>query len=213
MYMKPKITISVPCYKRPQRTVRAIECIANQNIDGWEALIGGDGCPILGDLILKGEFDKLIKECKNRGNNLDIVNYEGNKGGCGYSITNINIQRARGEYFVFFANDDVILPNHFENYLSAIEGTDYDFVYFDSYVEPYKSDRVSELRYGGIGHSELIIKTSFLKKMPLHSPDYGHDWRLIENMMNAGAKYMKAISKPQTYIVKSVPNNIEQGID
>jgi GT2 family glycosyltransferase len=211
--MNPRITISIPCYKRPQRTIRAIECIANQNIDGWEALIGGDCCPVLEEFINKGQFDETVKQCASRGNILDIINYKENKGCCGYSITNSNIQRAKGEYFVFYANDDVILPNHFENYLSAIEGTDYDFMYFDSYVEPYKSDRISELRYGGIGHSELIVRTSFLKKMPPHSANYGHDWELIQNMLNAGAKYAKAISRPQTYIVKSVPNNLEQGID
>lgn len=133
-------------------------------------------------------------------------------GGYGCHIINQNIERAKGEYFVFYANDDIILPNHFENYLSAIEGTDYDFVYFNSNIMG-EFTRNSSLNFGQIGHSELIVKTEFLKKMPKHTDSYGHDWDLIQNMINAGAKYIKAYDNPPTYIVKSLANNREQNID
>jgi GT2 family glycosyltransferase len=210
--MSIRITLSIPCYGRPKRTIRSIECISNQNIDGWEALVVGDCCPIMQDYIDSNYFLDLQKEARKNGNILSIDNLPKNYGSCGYFITNMNIQNAKGKYFVFYANDDIILPNHFENYLSSIEDTNNDFVFFDSYVYPYKSDRISELRYGGIGHSELIVKTEFLQKMPPHSKEYGHDWHLIRTMMEQG-KYEKAISKPKTYFVMSVPNNLEQGID
>lgn len=202
----------MPCFGRPQRTIRAVECIANQTINGWEALVVGDGCGVMASFIISNYFSDIVKDAKARGNNLKISNNAENKGGSGYYITNQNIQRAKGEYFVFYANDDVILPNHLENYLSEIDGTDYDFVYFDSYVEPYGGIRESSLRYGGIGHSELITRTDFLKKMPPHNAEYGHDWHLIEAMMNNG-KHKKAVNKPYTFIVKSVPAKREEGID
>jgi hypothetical protein len=41
--------------------------------------------------------------------------------------------------------------------------------------------------------------------MPPHDPEYGHDWRLIDNMIKAGAKYKKANSKEATYHVMSTP--------
>lgn len=207
-----RLTLSMPCYGRPQRTIRAIESIANQTVNGWEALIIGDDCPMISSFMRSGFFDDIRRDCKARGNDLYLGNNPVNKGGHGYAITNQNIEEAKGKYFSFFANDDILLPNHFENYLSQIEGTDLDFVYFDSFVAPRNSIRVAQLQYGCIGHSELIVKTEFLKQMPKHNADYGHDWLLIENMIKNG-KSKKAFGCPPTYHVMSLPDNTEKGID
>jgi glycosyltransferase involved in cell wall biosynthesis len=208
-----RVSISLPCYGRPKRTIRSIENICNQTINGWEALVVGDGCPIMQDYLDSNYFSDLIYESKKMGNILDISNLTENKGGHGYYITNMNIERAKGKYLTFFANDDEILPNHLESYLSGIENTNYDFVYFDSFIEPYNGNRIAELRFGGIGHSELIIKTEFLKKMPPHTPEYGHDWHLIDSMMKLSeGGYSKSNNKP-TYIVKALGDNRTDTID
>jgi glycosyltransferase involved in cell wall biosynthesis len=198
--MNYKVTISMPCYGRQIRTKRAINSIINQTEKSWEALIVGDNCPVIQELIDSGEYNNDYPiESKFVLENLPI-----NYGHCGYAITNMNIKRAVGEYFVFMANDDVILSNHLENYLSEIEGTDYDFVYFDSFTR-YDGIRKSKLEINHIGHSELIIRTDFLRKMPEHTKDYGHDWQLIQNMINSGAKFKKATSEQTTYHVMSNP--------
>jgi len=207
-----RLSLSMPCYGRPQRTIRAINCIANQTINGWEAFVIGDGCPVIQDFIDSEYFKDIIDVCSNNGNNLIISNNPVNQGGHGFAITNKNIEEAEGKYFVFFANDDIILPNHFENYLSQIEGTDLDFVYFNSEVKPTNSLRVSRLEYGMIGHSELIVRTEFLRQMPMHDEHYGHDFALIQNMMQSG-KHKKAENCPATYYVMSLSDNREQGID
>jgi len=207
-----RLTVSMPCYGRPQRTIRAINCIANQSINGWEALVIGDGCPVMQDFIDSNYFKDITETCASNGNDLIIENNLVNQGGHGFAITNNNIKIAKGEYFTFFANDDIILPNHFENYLSQIEGTDLDFVYFNSEVKPNNSIRVSRLEYGMIGHSELIIRTEFLRQMPTHNEHYGHDWALIQSMMLNG-KNKKAENSPATYHVMSLSDNREQGID
>ena len=207
-----RLTLSMASYQRPQRTMRSIECITNQNINGWEALIVGDGCPFLNEILPTDALDPYYAKAEEGGNTLIVENLLENMGGYGYHIINQNIERAKGEYFIFYANDDIILPNHFENYLSAIEGTDLDFVYFNSNIMG-EYTRNTNLNFGHIGHSELIIRTEFLKKMPKHTNTYGHDWDLIQNMINAGAKYTKADSHPPTYIVKSLQNKREQNID
>jgi hypothetical protein len=207
-----RLTVSMPCFGRPQRTIRAINCIANQNINGWEAYVVGDGCPIMQDFIDSEYFDELIEQCSYNGNDLMICNNPTNQGGHGFAITNNNIKIAEGKYFVFYANDDIILPNHFENYLSQIEDTDLDFVYFNSEVKPRNAIRNAELQYGRIGHSELIVRTDFLRQMPLHNEHYGHDWALIQSMMQNG-KHKKAENCPPTYHVMSLSDNREQGID
>jgi len=207
-----RLTLSMPCFGRPQRTIRAIECIANQTINDWEALVIGDGCPVMKDYLYSGYFNDIRIECAKRGNDLIIDNYPVNQGGHGFAITNRNIEEAEGKYFIFFANDDIILPNHFENYLSQIEGTDLDFVYFNSEVKPTNSLRVSRLEYGMIGHSELIVRTDFLRQMPTHNEHYGHDWALIQSMMQNG-KHKKAENCPATYHVMSLSDKREQEID
>ena len=207
-----RLTVSMPCYGRPQRTIRAIECIANQTANEWEALVIGDGCPVMKDFITSGYFNDIRNDCRSRGNDLYLGNNPINKGGHGFAITNHNIEVAQGEYFTFFANDDIILPNHFENYLSQIEGTDLDFVYFDSWVNPRNAIRNTQLQYGMIGHSELIVWTDFLRQMPTHNEHYGHDFELIQNMAKNG-KHQKAINCPPTYHVMSLSDKREEGID
>ena len=207
-----RLTLSMPCYGRPQRTIRAIESIANQTANDWEALVVGDGCAIMQDFIDSNYFADLQKDCELRGNDLLISNEPYNQGGCGFAVINKNIQLANGKYFAFFSNDDILLPNHFENYLSQIEGTDYDFVYFNAEVKITNYTRVSRLEAGMIGHSELIVKTDFLRQMPPHNEHYGHDWTLIQSMMQNG-KSKKAEHSPATYWVMSLAGNREQGID
>ena len=177
----------------------------------WEAFFIGDNCPHFEELMKSQEVLDLQELCSSRGSSLILENRSVHTGGCGYDITNENIQRASGTYTVFYANDDILLPTHFENYLKGIEGTEFGFVYYNSFVTPYNSIRYSALQGGQIGHSELIIRTSDLKQMPPHTAEYGHDWKLIESLMSS-CSYTKVESEP-TYIVMSVPGSVETGID
>lgn len=179
----------------------------------WELILTGDACPYFNDK----EFRDYVKGCQieasRKGNAISFGNNSKNGGGCGYLILNSDIATAQGQFFIILSNDDTIFPNHFENYYNAICATNNDFMYFDTFVQPHNAARNAQLQQGMIGHSELIIKTSFLKKMPAHGPEYGHDWKLVQDMMAATSKYAKGIGLPQTYNVRSVPGNIEQGID
>lgn len=208
-----RVSISLPCYGRPLRTIRAIDNICKQTINGWEALVVGDGCPIMADYLFSNYFSDMVREANSRGNSLKISNLAENRGGHGYYITNMNIQRAIGKYFMFMANDDVIEPNHFENYLGGIEGTDLDFAYFNSWIKPHGGIRNAELRYGGIGHSEIIVRTDFIKAMPPHSDVYGHDWHLIDSMIQNSSKHMKHADRPPTYIVMGLGEHRADEID
>ena len=200
-----KITVSLPCWKRPERTKRAIECILSQDLNGWHAMIGGDNCPDFQELIMNG----YLEDCKNRaskeGNLLEYYQYIPHSGGCGYKITNHNIQNAKGEYLMFFANDDVIEPNHFSNYYNNIKDTNMDYVYFNSYLDPIKIIRNTNFAPSQIGHSEVIVKTSLAKKAPPHTDKYGHDWDFLEFISKNG-KGMKSNNKDVTYKVMHIPN-------
>lgn len=201
-----KITISLPCYGRPERTNRAIQCILDQNINGWEAFIMGDGCPHFQKLIDNGYLESIKQSEYKKGNLIHYFNNQINTGGYGYVLTNLAIDNANGKFIVFYANDDIILPNHLENYLEISNCHNFiNYMYFDSWVDPIQQVRVAKLAPSEIGHSEIIIRTSFAKKLSKHDNHYGHDWNFIQEMISKG-KGIKSKSKLLTYRVMHVPN-------
>lgn len=201
----PRITISIACYGRPQRTRRSIECILNQDINNWEAFIMGDACPHFQELIDSGYLEQIKKEQELKGNIVHYFNAETNGGGCGYKLINYAIQNATGKYLVFYANDDIILKNHFSNYLSEIEDTAYDLVYYNSELAPLKTVRNTLMQISSIGHCDIIIKTELAKQLSPHSDRYTHDWDFIHEAITKGA-YKKAESRIATYCVMRLPS-------
>ena len=207
-----RISIVIPCYGRPQRTRRIINNLLSQTINEWEAFVIGDGCPHFQQMIDSGEVETFIKIANNNGNLLHCFNLDKNYGGHGYHITNYAVKNAVGRYFVFAGNDDMILNNHFEHYLSEIEGTDLDLVYYNTFVGPTNSLRVPVLSNSQIGHSELIVKTEVLRDFE-HSPNYGHDWDLINFLLKKNIKHKKSKSNEFTYIVTHLPGKTIDFID
>lgn len=199
-----KLTISLPCFERPERTKRSIQCILDQDINGWEAFIMGDCCPHFQKLIDSGYLQSVKEEQEKKGNIIHYFNAEVNGGGCGYKLTNYAIENATGKYFIFYANDDVILNNHFSNYLE-IENTDLDYMYFNSWIDPTNSIRNATLGFCQIGHSEIILTSKLAKSLPAHDDIYGHDWRFIEKMIISG-RGKKSTKNNLSYRVMSVPS-------
>jgi glycosyltransferase involved in cell wall biosynthesis len=197
-----KISVCCPCFMKPQRTIRAIESVLNQDINDWEALFIGDGCPQFERFMDDGTFSAYSEKALENGNEMHFINLKEHKGGWGYAARNVGFRLARGQYIVFLDNDDVIATNHFRNYLSEIENTDADMVYFNSYIDPIDTVRESELRFGCIGHSEIIVKTELLKNF-IQKPEYGHDWAMIEHLIRKNALIRKSNNEP-TYIVKEI---------
>ena len=211
--MELKLTLCTPCYQRPNRTLRAMESVVEQDMNGWEAYFVGDGCPSFQKLLDSGTLDKYIQKAESNGNKLYAYNLPNHSGGWGYDVRNHIFEKAKGKYVLFLDNDDLILKNHFSLYYNSIEGTDCDFVYLNTYIEPYKHNRNSDLKFGSIGHHEVIILNEFLKKVPMQKPHYGHDWTLIEDMIKLGGKSKKINNDEATYIVKGLGNFRDDELD
>jgi len=208
-----KLTCICPVWKRPQRTIRAIESVVAQKFDGWEALFIGDKCPEFQKNIDEGVFKKYEEQVAATGNHILFHNMDEHFGGWGHGARKYGIDIAQGEYVCFLDNDDVLLPNHFENYYSFMqENPDIHAGYFNARTEPWKKNRTSCLSRGGIGNAELMIRTDVLRKNYRLDPEYEHDWRLVDRMLNYGYKFKKSKAAP-TYIIMSVPNYRETTID
>jgi glycosyltransferase involved in cell wall biosynthesis len=209
---KPSITVIIPCFGRPQRTKRLCEDLLNQDINGWEAFFIGDCCPEFQKIIDEGFFEPKSKIARSKGNALIFSNLPNHYGGYGYEIRNRAKSLANGKYICFVDNDDRIKHDHLSCYYMSIVGTDLDFAYFDTYVNPTKQIRESALEFGKIGHAELVISTEFYKRMPPQSPEYGHDWKLITDMIEAGGRSRKISIRP-TYIIMGLGDLREKEID
>lgn len=204
-----RLSVAIPCFGRPQRTRRLISCLDKQTINGLEMFIIGDGCPHFQEILDSEEYKSWIKDMDSRGNRVISFNLDKNYGGFGYKARNYAKDNATGKYMTYVDNDDVIENDHFEFYLSEIEGTDLDLVYYNSFIRPYGSVRDSHPLPGFIGHSEVIILTETLRKAPPHTSDYNADWILLEYLFNSGIKMKKSESTKTTYFVSSVTHEYD----
>lgn len=211
--MIPLISIIIPCYKRPLRTIRCLNSILQQNFENWEAIFIGDNCPDFQGFINNGVFKEYKEKEAIKGNTLIFENLNRHYGGWGSMCRQVGINIARGKYICFLDNDDIVLPDHLSNYSGFMEtNPDLDFAYFNARTEPWKRDRNSVLSRGGIGNAELLFKANVLRKEYEVDLEYEHDWRLVDKLMKKGYKYAKCNNSP-TYIIMSVPNYREEGID
>jgi len=208
-----KITCICPCWKRPQRTIRAIESVLAQDFEGAEILFIGDACPLFQEKLDDGTFKKYEELAAAKGNKMHFENLTERGGGWGHMARKRGIELATGKYICFLDNDDVLKPNHFSNYYGHMENNpDYVAGYLNAYTVPWNKERNSCLSRGGIGNAELIIKADVLKKMYQPDAEYEHDWRLVDRMLKNGYKFIKSKAK-STYMIMSIPNFRETGID
>lgn len=200
-----RLSIIIPCFGRPARTRRIINNVLSQNINNWEAFIIGDGCPKYQTMIQSGEIEFFTELASKNGNKLHMFNFNENKKGYGYFVTNYATKNAKGKYIIYAGNDDILFKDHFEHYLSEIENTDFDMVCYNTFVGPEKRVRKPMLLKNHIGHSEIIVKTDLIRDYE-HSPNYTHDWGLIDYIMNKTKKIHISTSDKYTYVVTHMPN-------
>lgn len=214
---QPRITISLPCYKRPQRTIRAIESILAQTVQDFELLITSDGDMDIWMVLLKWfKVEHISSDGINIHKNRYTIKLTMNpvhEGKWGTEIRNQHIQAATGKYFMFMGSDDVLLPNHLENILGMIEERDLDLVCFDVWLNPLGVPRNTQLKKDHCGHNDTIFRTELLKQAPPHEPVYGHDYACVKYLMYISDKCERVGNRPQTYHVMSLPGHLEQGID
>jgi len=208
-----RITVCVPVFGRPERTKRLIRLIEKQTISNFEVILVGDNCPQFEEYLQSDEWHEVVQSQLALGNEWHGVNFPNHYGGWGYAARNWMAYVAQGEYLVFVDNDDWVYHNHLEHYLSEIENTDLDFVFYNSYM--YMSDKELnvQLQASKIGHSDIIIRTAFFRTLSPQDNNYGQDWRMIQQMMRKTRFYKKAKSKMYTYVIRSSDHGREQGID
>lgn len=103
--MKPKISILIPAYKRNEYLVCAIKSCLNQTQKPFEIIVKDDDPRSITFLPKLPKYFKYIKNKKNLGL---IKNF--------LSLAKI----AKGDYFVFLGDDDILMPNFIETWTKII---------------------------------------------------------------------------------------------
>ena len=120
----PYFSIIIPVYNRPDEVDELLTSLSKQTLLDFEVLLIEDGSSIKCDKIAEKYTDKL---------NIRYF-YKANSGRS--KTRNYGMEKAKGEYFVFFDSDCVIPPFYFEKIKSTL-----NYNYTDSYGGP---DRAHE---------------------------------------------------------------------
>jgi len=211
-----RVTIVLPVWAHPQKTIRAIESVLNQDTNGWELLIIGDCCPNLQRLIDTRYFDAIISAQQLKGNSVVVINLPEHSGGFGYKQRNKAREIAKGKYTMYLDNDDFLLPEHVSARMRAVEGENegsLDLVAFETWKNWLGFYRDTIFESGKIGHAEILIKTSLLRELPESDGVYGHDWTLVEQCIARNVNKAIIPGRPYSYIIMSDKEHPEEGID
>jgi len=209
----PLITVVVPVYQRPARLERLIKCLAEQDFKNYEVYFIGDCCPNFEEKILDPTWQMYCNRLAIDEKYFYTINLPFHFGGWGYAARNFSMFLAAGKYITFVDSDDIVEKTHLKFLYSHISVTDNDWMYYNYYDTPRDRVQDSQLIAGEIGHSSLCIKTEFYRSLNPQDNKYGHDFRLVQQIMRKTKKYGKCSSPGWTYRVMSSDHGREKGID
>ena len=181
---------------RVDKFIRAVNSFINQSYQNKELVIISDGCDLARDVYL---------ENFNNHNNILFEKLEKAPIFSG-SVRNRGITLASGDWICYLDSDDFFGHNHLELLGNQITD-DLDWCFSDDYtVTQYISsqDFTSSLRENTLSHSQIGTSSIIHKKeLNVCWPDgYGHDWELINALIQLTCKYTKVTAN---YNVCHVP--------
>jgi glycosyltransferase involved in cell wall biosynthesis len=109
---QPLVTIGIPTYNRPQLLKRALTAVANQSYENLQVLVSDNCTPGCAVQDVVDEFEETIGNCsfnKHPENIGAIQNY--------FSL----LDAAKGEYFMWLADDDEISSNYVSALVDLLE--------------------------------------------------------------------------------------------
>jgi GalNAc5-diNAcBac-PP-undecaprenol beta-1,3-glucosyltransferase len=121
--MKPTVTIIMGTYNRANFIVETLHTIKNQSFTDWECLIiDDDGTDNTIDTIASIlEQDQRFQFCKRPDS------YKKGLPGC----RNYGLDLAKGDFVIFFDDDDIVHPDNLRTSLEVIEKNDVDFCKYE----------------------------------------------------------------------------------
>ncbi|MDR1045204.1 MAG: glycosyltransferase [Candidatus Adiutrix sp.] len=157
MIDKPKVTVLISTYNRPQYLAEAIESVVRQRFQDWELIVLNDGGVDVGEVVEKFADPRIIyvPDRKNRG---------------AARRFNQGLALARGEYVTYLGDDDLFYPNHLEVLSRALdEHPEVALAYSDLYAASSLADRKTGRRY--VLDKRVNVSRDFNREFMFH---YNH---------------------------------------
>ena len=154
VFEKPKVTVLISTYNRPQYLAEAIESVVNQRYENWELIVLNDGGVDVAEVVEKFADPRII-----------YVPDDENKGAA--RRFNQGLALARGEYVTYLGDDDIFYPNHIEVLAGALDANpDIALAYSDLYAASSISDRQSGKRY--VLDRRIVVSRNFNREFMFH---------------------------------------------
>ncbi len=154
---KPKVTVLMSTYNRPQYLAEAIESVVNQRYQDWELIVLNDGGVDVAEVVAKFADPRIIyvPDDKNRG---------------AARRFNQGLALARGEYVTYLGDDDLFYPNHLEVLAKALdEHPEVALAYSDLYAASSIAERKTGKRY--VLDKRISVSRGFNREFMFH---YNH---------------------------------------
>ena len=114
------VSIILPTYNRARFLTEAFEAIRNQQFSDWELIVVDDGST--------DNTRELVDNLARSISQPVLYIYQENQGA--YGARNTGLDHAAGKYFAFYDSDDLWLPHHLADCVTALEhNPDVDWVY------------------------------------------------------------------------------------
>ena len=196
--MNPKVTIIMATYNREQFIVETLLSIQNQTYQDWECLIIDDGGTdntneVIAPFLKQDPRFQFVKRTDD---------YQKGLSGC----RNYGLDLAKGEYIIFFDDDDIPHPQNVELCVKELQDSSIsfcryerntfvgDFHYRFDYSKQYTSFYIDKKDIFKVVNNELQFnstsimwkKICFEANRFVETLQYAEDWELYSRIVSSG---------------------------
>ena len=218
MKKEPLVSVIIPTYNRAHLIGETLDSVVAQTYQNWECIVVDDGSSDHTDKVL-GAYAK--RDFRFKYYHRPAIKLKGAN-----TCRNIGLNKAEGDYIVFFDSDDLMIPDHIQVKLEPLLQSDYDFSitktkYYNvedtSLERYYRFDRFELTAFNYIVQninwltcdicleSKLAKSISFNEKMK-SGQEYNYFSKLVLKSLNA-----KFIDKTIT-LYRYHPNSIQTSL-
>lgn len=198
--MKSTVTIIMATYNRAHFIVETLSSIQNQTFVDWECLIIDDGST--------DNTAEIINDYLKKDNRFQFYSRPNHKPKGPSACRNYGIEKAKGDYIIFFDDDDIVHPQNLELCVLELRDGDIsfcryicngffdDFDYVFDYSKKYTSFYIDKKDVEKIVKNEILFiccavmwrAACFEKNQFNENLIYAEDWELYSKMIASGFK-------------------------